>query len=401
MGNPIISGVTAPIRAVQRYLSLPPEAKAMQRRDSAGLRGPDPGVERAVLEAVGWICRAQDHSSSRDGGVARHYSLLTGWGPSYPETTGYIVPTILDCGALWSDDGLRQRASRMLDWLVSIQHPDGSFHGGVAGALPAAPVTFNTGQILLGLARGVREFGDRYVDPMRRAADWLVETQDPDGAWRRHHSPYALREEHTYDTHVAWGLLEAARLEPEKPYARAALANIRWAMGLQEANGWFGNCCLSDPSRPLTHTIGYALRGILEGHRFTGDFALLRAAQRAADGLLNALRSDGGLPGRLDRRWKGAVRWVCLTGSVQVAFSWLMMYQVTGNERYLKAAQEANCFVRRTVEMDGPPERRGAVGGSFPTNGAYGSYAYLNWACKFFVDSNLLERSLRGPAAHV
>ena len=32
--------------------------------------------------------RAQDYSSSEDGGVARHYGLLNGWSASYPETTG-------------------------------------------------------------------------------------------------------------------------------------------------------------------------------------------------------------------------------------------------------------------------------------------------------------------------
>ena len=56
------------------------------------------GYSRSKLrsaEALAWIARAQDHSLSADGGVARHYCLVTGWGTSYPETTGYIVPTII------------------------------------------------------------------------------------------------------------------------------------------------------------------------------------------------------------------------------------------------------------------------------------------------------------------
>ena len=35
---------------------------------------------------------------------------------------------------------------------------------------------------------------------------------------------------------------------------------------------------------------------------------------------------------------------------------------------------------------------RGQVKGSFPVDGAYGRFQYLNWACKFTVDANLLER---------
>ena len=78
----------------------------------------------------------------------------------------------------------------MLDWLVSIQFPAGGFQAGRIEAQPRVPVTFNTGQILLGLAAGFAEFGDNYRDAMCRAADWLVSTQDADGCWRKFPSPF-------------------------------------------------------------------------------------------------------------------------------------------------------------------------------------------------------------------
>ena len=282
----------------------------------------------------------------------------------------------------------------MLDWLVSIQFPQGGFQGGTIGASPVVPVTFNTGQILLGLAAGVEEFGDLYVEPMDRAADWLVATQDPDGCWRRHPTPFAAPGEKAYETHVAWGLLEADRVRPNSRYREAALANIGWALGKQRANGWFDQCCLQDPTEPLTHTIGYALRGVLEGYRVARDPALLQAAQRTADGALTALRPDGFLPGRLNARWRGSVRWACLTGSVQIAHCWLMIYQETSEPRYLDAARAANQYVRRTVKVQGNPETRGAVKGSFPIHGGYCTYEYPNWASKFVIDSNLLEQRI-------
>jgi hypothetical protein len=52
--------------------------------------------------------------------------------------------------------------------------------------------------------------------------------------------------------------------------------------------------------------------------------------------------------------------------------------------------------VRRTLKLDGTPQTRGGVKGSFPVDGRYGTYEYLNWACKFFIDSHLLELALRG-----
>lgn len=389
-----VRAILRPLRAVDRTLRLPAGARAERRRERMKHLAPDPPIEAAIEKAVGWLCRAQDLSTSRDGGVARHFSLIDGWASSYPETTGYIVPTFLEYARQRGDDAIRQRAKRMLDWLVSIQFQDGSFQGGRIDATPEVSVVFNTGQILLGLASGVREFGTEYREAMLGAADWLVQTQDQDGCWRRGESPFALPGAKAYATHVAWGLFEAARLAPERPYAAAARANIQWTLGLQQENGWFGDCCLTDPRQPLTHTIGYTLLGIVEAYRFGGDAALLEAACRTADGLLGALRTDGFLPGRLDHRWRGTVRWACLTGSAQIARCWLWLYQCTGEWRYWNAARSVTRYLRRSVDMDGGADTRGALKGSYPISGGYCSYEYPNWAAKFFIDASMLESAM-------
>lgn len=393
---PIVPRVRGLVGVLRTHLSLPAAARRERGSDSKGLPATDPGPERAIEEGVAWLGRAQDHSLSADGGVAHHYSLVSGWSSSYPETTGYIIPTMLAYARLRADVVALERAKRMLDWLTSIQLPGGGFQASTIGAR-VVPVTFNTGQILIGFASGVREFGE-YREAMLRAADWLVATQDSDGCWRRFPTPYAVPGEKAYETHVAWGLLQAAHLVPHKPYAEAALANIRWALKKQRANGWFESCCLSDPSQPLTHTIGYALRGIIEAYRFTDTESFLLAAQKTADGLLTAVGNDGFLPGRLRPDWRGSVKWASLTGSAQVALCWLLLYQSTGERRYRDAAFLVNEYVRRTLKIDGPPETRGAIKGSYPVNGEYNPYQYPNWACKFFVDANMLEVAMRMQA---
>jgi hypothetical protein len=387
-------------RRVRDELVLPPAAKAEAGRDARTIERPDPGIAEAVEAALSWLGAAQDESASRDGGIARHYSLLSGWSASYPETSGYIVPTLLRGQPGASAAQHRERGRAVLNWLAAIQLPDGGFQGGMVGQTPVVPVTFNTGQILIGLAAGVAEFGDSYRPAMQAAADWLVRTQDADGAWRRNPTPFAAAGEKAYETHVAWGLLEAARVEPNRGYAEAAARNIRWALGKQSPNGWFADCCLTDPSRPLTHTIGYALRGVIEGYRFSGDPAFLDAATRTAHGVMSALAGNGFLPGRLRRDWSGAVRWACLTGSAQMAHCWLLLYQITGDERFHHAARKTNAYLRSRVTVDGPRESRGGVKGSFPVDGGYGAYEYLSWACKFFIDSNLLELEIGSPVGH-
>ena len=384
----------AMLRSLVEYLAIPSRAREQWHRDFKNRHGTDPGPDAAIDAAAAWIMRAQENSASQDGGIARHYSTVTGWSASYPETTGYIVPTMIDMARDRSDAGMLQSASRMLDWLVSIQYPDGSFPGGTIADIPQVPVVFNTGQILIGLAAGVRTFGSRYLAPMCGAADWLVKVQDADGCWRRFLSPFAMRGERTYDTHVAWGLLEAARVDPGAPYADAALRNIRWALKHQHANGWFDNCCLAEPERPLTHTIGYTLRGVIEGYRYSDDQVLLDAAQRTADALLPAIRADGFLPGRLDSHWQPGARWNCLTGSVQIAACYFLLHEATGSRAYLDAGHALNRYVRGTISMDGPPEIAGGVKGSFPIFGEYGRNEYLNWAAKFMIDASRMELKL-------
>src|SRR3989442_15570109 len=96
---------------------LPPAAEAEWLRDEGGLPDQDPGPEKTIEEGVNWLCLAQDHSPTQDGGVARHFSLLSGWGASYPETTGYILSTLLESARLRRDISLRQREKRAHDWL--------------------------------------------------------------------------------------------------------------------------------------------------------------------------------------------------------------------------------------------------------------------------------------------
>src|SRR5688500_14591169 len=202
------------LSGLRAYLELPAPAKQEKRRDHRGLPTTDPGIAAVLQAGFDWLGAAQDNSRTKDGGVARHFSLVSGWGSSYPETTGYIIPTMFDGAVRLNDPALRERARRMLDWLVSIQLPEGGFVGGSVDAPRRVPVTFNTGQILIGLARGATDLGTAYYEPMRRAADWLVNTQDADGAWRKHATPFAAPGEKVYETHVAWGLFEAARVAP-------------------------------------------------------------------------------------------------------------------------------------------------------------------------------------------
>ena len=229
---------------------------------------------------------------------------------------------------------------------------------------------------------------------MLKAATWLRDSLDEDGCWRRHPTPFAAPGEKAYETHVSWGLYEAARIEAEQGFQEAADRNIYWALTKQTQNGWFQDCCLENPSAPLTHTLGYVLRGVLEAYEFSGNPDFLNAAKLTANGLLNAIDDRGYLPGRLKADWSPAVSWACLTGSVQIAYCWLRLFEITGDPAFLNSGKRANLYVRRTLLTEGGPDVVGGVRGSFPVDGDYGRFEFLNWAAKFLIDSSIKELQL-------
>lgn len=379
-------------RSYQACRRWPAHARQAHQRDVNGLPNADPGVERTIAANLAWLCRAQDCSSSRDGGVARHYSILTGWGASYPETTGYIVPTMLSEADVQSCGELHQRGRRMLDWLISIQRADGGFPGGTVGQRPEVSVTFNTGQILLGLVAGAkRDKGSVYASSMHRAATWLSDTQDRDGCWRRYPSPFAIAGEKAFDAHASWGLFEVERLAPGKGYGEAGIQQVTWALTKQDDNGWFHNCCLNHPSAPLTHTLGYVLRGIIEAYLLSKDKIFIEASIRTADALVPRIEDDGFLAGRFCKNWRPMANWCCLTGSLQIAYCLFQLYELTNQRRYFDAGSRLNCYARRTIACSGDPNQLGGVRGSYPISGDYGQFEYLNWAAKFCIDSQRKE----------
>jgi hypothetical protein len=182
--------VFEPIREARNFWQLPAAARAEHERDRKGLPESDCGAAHAIEAGMSWLCTAQDFSRSKDGGVARDFSLVRGWNSSYPETTGYIVPTFLEMYRRTGNSEFQIRAIRMLDWLRSIQMEGGGFQGGLIDSQPRVPVIFNTGQILIGLAAGAAHVGDLYRKSLQKAGDWLVSAMDADGCWRKFPTPF-------------------------------------------------------------------------------------------------------------------------------------------------------------------------------------------------------------------
>lgn len=359
---------------------------------------PARGIRSAVDPRVGldaaaqWLARAQDVTGS--GGVSAFYDVAKRqWAGAYPETTGYIIPTFFRYAAFSGRDEYRERAIRMAEWETSIQLPEGGVRAGTMDAPRIVPTIFNTGQVLFGWLSAWQQTADpRFRDSAVRAADWLLAAQDADGAWRHFASPFASHALNTYNTRVAFALAKASRILQESRYLHAAVRNVQWALTQMRPNGWLENNDLEDNDRPLTHTIAYATRGLLEVGLIADDSSLVDAAARVARSVARTQRPDGAVPGRLDRNWRAASRWTCLTGNAQLALIWQRLAVETGDRSWQPAAERANRFNLSTQDVTTTNDGvRGGVAGSYPLQGGYMKNRYPNPAAKFFMDSLMLQ----------
>lgn len=352
--------------------------------------------------AAQWICQAQD--ASGDEGVARSYSLIynlyfkvKGWAPSYPETTGYIIPTMFDYAHLVESDEIYDRVVRMADWECKVQMESGAVQGGTIDQIPT-PAIFNTGQVIFGWVRAFEETQkDMYLDSAIKAGRFLIQNQDSDGAWRRNLSNYASSKMpfYTYNTRTAWALLVLASVTNDSSYREACVRNIDFALGQQLENGWFDNNCLGNPEQPLLHTIAYCIDGILGVGLQLNNQEYIKRTRKTADALLQRQRQDGSLAGCFDRDWQPTVSWSCLTGDAQTAIIWGKLFQITGEHKYLDAMQRINEYLMKLQFLKTKnPNLYGGIAGSNPIYGQYGRFEILNWAVKFFMDALMLQMSI-------
>lgn len=359
-------------------------------RHMLGVRYPAGAGQEHLAATMGWLCAAQD--ATDDAGVSAFYDVRAGiWAPSYPETTGYIIPTFYDYARHSGDASYQQRAGLMADWLLTLQLEDGAFPiGPLWPDWQRAPIIFDTGQIIQGLVRAYDETGrPSYLAAAQRAGDWLAKVQDDDGCWRRFTS---LGHIHTYNVRAAWALLQLHHASQQEPHRRAAVANLEWALTQQDSDGWFRQAAFSPDEDPLTHTIAYTIEGLLESGLLLGDHRLVDAARHAADALRQRQAEDGYLRARYGRGWRSSLEWSCLTGNAQMAIIWLRLHQRTGDSAYQQAAVQAIQYLKHTQQRGAKLAGvAGGVAGSFPIYGGYEPYRYLNWAAKFFADSLLLQ----------
>jgi hypothetical protein len=346
-----------------------------------------------------WILDAQ----RPDGGIAAYYSLLTGYSGSYPEVTGYIVPTLYNLARVTHDDSAVVAAGRATQWLLSLQMPTGAFPAGLHGS-EANPSLFNSGQILQGLVRAHAETNrPEILQAAVAAGDWLIKMQQADGSWS---GSGAYQEvPHTYYSMVAWALAELSEhteghhQDRGVDYGLAAERNLDWVLPQFRPSGWIDGINLRGHPNYL-HFIAYALQGVLECGILRRRNDAIEAVANSAWVLLRKFETNKYLQGVYEQDFKAGQHFTCLTGNAQMSCVWLRLFELTDDLRYLNAALKMNEMLKQLIPARGPRGIFGGVSGSYPIWGRYQPLRYISWGAKFFADALLLEqRAMRSLEA--
>lgn len=365
-------------------------------------------IEGAASErahaAMAWLLRAQQ--ATEDDGVSFGFfpcsTELDGWKPSYPETTGYIITSLLAYADRYDDESVRAAALRMAYWEVAVQMDSGAVQGGpVCRRDRQTPAAFNTGMVLDGWCSAYEATRDtRILDAARRAANFLVGDLDDQGYFRTNGAFVPAGEIKTYSCLCAWAIYRFGELTGEARYRDEAIRCIEAALRQQRSNGWIAHNCLTRSEAPLTHTIGYALQGILEVGIAAARPDFIGAVRAAFDRIRERIRPTGYLPGRFYDDWEPAQLSSCLTGSAQLAIVGYRLYDRFNDEVYRRAADRLLNFLKALQTLD-PRDAaiHGALAGSFPLLGAYMRAGYPNWATKYLLDALMIQDRIENPRA--
>ena len=346
--------------------------------------------------AADWLIRAQ--AAAGDGGVSYGYfpgiGPPWGWKRSYPETTGYIMTSLLAFARRFPDPSIRAAVLRMARWEAEIQMASGAVQGGpVCPPEQQTAAAFNTGMVLDGWCSVLEQMPEKdLLEPARRAADWLAGDVNERGYFRTNGAFVSSDAVKTYTCLCAWALYRFGNLANNSHHRDTALRVIEAALAKQRTNGWFADNCLTNPKAPLTHTIGYTLQGVLEVGVLSGRGDFVAAVRRSVDALQTLPTRHGYLAGRLDEQWRPGTLSSCLTGSAQIAIVAYRLHQLLGEDAYRRFGDRLLNYIKPLqILQNEDPGIVGALPGSFPIFGSYMRGGYPNWATKYLLDALLLQ----------
>lgn len=297
-------------------------------------------------KAIRWIKK----HSVREKGIINN----TGKNISYPEVTGYYIPSLIR----W---GYRDLAEQYANWLMDIQKADGSWYD----TDDQSAYIFDSAQILKGLLAiwDIHPDKKRVEKAIRDGADWILSCMTPEGRLVTPDETCWGSDKDTCSelihTYCLSPIIEAGKRLDNDEYIQKA------HLSLEYYKRCYKNKILNFSL--LSHFYAYVVEAML-------DLGEVDMARQAMKNIEKYQKTNGAVPAYNN------VDWVCSTGLFQLSLIWFRL----GDEEHGNKAFEYACKLQN---------ESGGWFGSYiseynpeETN-TYFPNQEISWANKYFLDA--------------
>ena len=223
---------------------------------------------------------------------------------SYPEITGYSISLLLHIHRHMRDEMTIKKAISAGNWLLKIQKDNGPFYskyfnGSCGYDYEKSLYTFDAAVCARGLLDLFKAtLDEKYLQATTKITDWLLKQQLPNGSfpgtshkdeividnhWSRMSSCHHLK--------IILTLLDLYKLVGSEKYLISSKKLFNWGKSLSRKNGMYA---LSEQcEETYTHAHNYAIEGLLKAWDFFKDATFLESAIAGAKWLAAMQNNDG------------------------------------------------------------------------------------------------------------
>lgn len=350
-----------------------------------------------LLRSLNWIKKS--FLSTPDHGISRGFSLHNknyiksnqfGWQPSYPEVTGYLIPSLIESNEILKDQEIENIINQTSFWVLQISNNPEMCGGNIIETKTSS--VFDIGQILKGLLAYYDSFkNEKFLKQSIKLGDYLLSIEkNNSGSWDSKYIPKSV-ENKSNDAHhiyITQGLYQLTEITRDKRYYDLAERVVKYTLKYQNNLGQFTNSDFVSSKESLTHNLGYVIEGLIDSYYFHNAEFKLKALEFFCSNLTKLVSDDGFIPGKISYDWKSTKKYSCLTGSAQIAISFIKLYKLNKNPDLLKKALKI--FVYLKEKQNNYDENFGggigAIWGSWPIDGGYQKNQSISWSLKYFID---------------
>jgi len=342
-------------------------------------------INKSIEEHYSFLKRSV--AVNKGKGSSAYYSKirhpLRFWSKAYPETTGYLIPSLMRIQEQ-EDIDTSVEVEQCMRWLAEdVQFKDGGFPSLYAGN--TRPSLFNSAQIALGFhAYGSRN--SSYKVQELKLVNWLSK-QLEEGKKEIHYRGDFIP---SYYTRVVWPCLLMSQKHEHVVLQHLAEKLLKTLL-LRIDKDFFPLKSGFQGDKAFTHTLAYTVRGLMESAILLDDSDLLQLFRNQIDAQISSLKKHQlRFAGCYMPSWEGDFSFRCLTGEWQWVIIFLKASQLFKEQKYFSLAEELIHRLDSTHFL----YPKGAVLGSKPLWGAYMPWKAPNWAAKFALDALLLYKKL-------